>query len=111
MQLARVMLRSVLVTYLWEACGDPVTVQDLVERLHTDGFTTDGRSSKVISDSLRTEIGWGRVARAGRGRYRALSGVPKTTRWRIQQRVALMHEHKQLGLDQWGYPHDPPRAA
>lgn len=78
-------LRCVLVSELMNR--EEMTVADMVSLLDRLGFALDGRISKAVSDALRWEIGRGRVARIGRGRYRYL-GAPPTTAWRIRRLAA-----------------------
>lgn len=68
----------------------PLTVAELVDRLHGYGFTIIGRASKTVSDSLRWEIASGRVTKVGRGVYR-FGSAPKTT----LRRIRLMAEYCQ----------------
>ncbi|WP_036475896.1 hypothetical protein [Mycobacterium sp. URHD0025] len=65
------------------------SVADLVDALEDQGFTTTGRSSKVISDALRWEMAHGRVRRVRHGRYRPAE-MPRSTEYRIRERVAAL---------------------
>ena len=78
-------LRYLLTTLLREA-GEALTVAELVARCEREGVAFSGRASKIVSDALRWEIGWGRVKRLGRGVY-AFDRVPKSTRRWIGGRV------------------------
>lgn len=69
----------------------PATVAELVAMLHSDGFTVGGRPSKTVSDTLRWEVGCGRVWRIGRGRYRA-GESPRSTDYRIIKRVGQLRD-------------------
>lgn len=89
MQLRGTDLRYVL-TRLLEVSG-PATIQQLIGGLAEWDFTVDGRPSKTVSDALRWEMGYGRVWRVGRGRYRA-GDMPRSTDYRIRQRVAALRE-------------------
>jgi len=89
-------LRYLLTLHL--LADGPLTVAELVERLEVDGIRLLGRPGKVVSDSLRWEIGRRRVVRVGRGRY-AAGVVPRQTLSRMRsvvaaerQRVALLAE-------------------
>lgn len=76
-------LRRLLTTILADDRGT-LDVAELARRCEMVGVEWgDRRASKVISDALRWEIGWGRVGRAGRGRYRFV-GAPRTTMRRIR---------------------------
>jgi hypothetical protein len=82
-------VRRVVVTLLMGA-GSPMTVADLVERLAEARLTTLGRPGKVVSDSLRWEVGRGRVVRVARGTY-VLGRMPRSTAFRIRrQGLALI---------------------
>ena len=82
-------LRYVL-TRLLELSG-PATIQELISWLAEWDFTVDGRTSKTVSDALRWEMGYGRVWRIGRGRYRA-GEMPRGTEYRIRKRVEALRE-------------------
>lgn len=78
-------LRAFLVLTLVQA-GHATTVRTLCHQLERRGVATPGRLSKDVSDALRGEIRRGRVRRVARGSYVAVR-VPKTTAWRMRQRV------------------------
>ena len=78
-------LRSFLSLQLL-AARRPLRVCDLVRTLEGDGFVVAGRTSKVVSDSLRWEIARGRVVKVARGVY-AIRRIPRTTLRRMQRRV------------------------
>ena len=78
-------LRYLLTTLLSEA-GGPLTVPELVTRCESEGVVFRGRASKIVSDALRWEIGWGRVVRIRRGVYRFAS-MPRSTQHWIARRV------------------------
>lgn len=91
--------------------GDRVwSVAELVGALDDAGFVLSGRPSKEISDSLRWEVGRGRVRRVGRGRYVAGS-MPGATRRRIRARARQLRVQAERA--QWeeaaagGGPPDP----
>lgn len=79
---------------------DVVTVASLGERLEASGLAVAGRTSKVISDSLRWEVRRGRVQRVGRGRYVACRFPRQTLAW---MRTRLEHELDKdpLPVRQW----------
>ncbi|WP_082953278.1 MULTISPECIES: hypothetical protein [unclassified Mycobacterium] len=89
MNLQGIELRYVLTTYL--AHNGPATIGEMIEALTRHGFHVPGRASKVISDALRWEIGRDRVRRVGRGRY-ASRVIPRSTEYRIHQRVLALRE-------------------
>lgn len=80
-------LRYVLTLYLFQ--HGPMTVAELADALAHYGFSTDGRTSKAISDGLRWERGYGRVRRLGRGRY-GPAAMPRGTEHRIHTRVMAL---------------------
>lgn len=97
-------LRYVLTWHLVEA-GSVLPVRDLVRAVEADGFAIPGQPNKPVSDALRWEIGWGRVVRVGRGRYRA-GQMPRQTKSRIGHRVrALRHDRFAATRD------SPPHAS
>ena len=69
----------------------PATVAELIVMLNAEGFTVAGRPSKTVSDTLRWEMGRGRVWRIGRGRYLA-DDVPRGTEHRIIKRVGQLRD-------------------
>lgn len=79
-------LRSALVVLLAEA-RRPMTVAALCDGLVRLGLEVEGRPSKAVSDALRWEVARGRVVRVARGSYQ-LGHLPRTTAWRMRQRVA-----------------------
>ena len=85
-------LRYVLTTLLRDAPG-PLTVAELVAGCEAEGITfTGGRASKIVSDSLRWEIRWGRVRRVRRGVYR-FDRAPRSTLHWIRRRVHLLRDY------------------
>jgi hypothetical protein len=78
-------LRYLLTTLLAEA-GRDLSVAELVARCKGEGVVFRGRASKIVSDALRWEINWGRVARVRRGVYR-FARMPRSTRSWIARRV------------------------
>ena len=92
-------VRRVIVTWLIEA-DRALTVADLVERLADARLWTTGRPGKVVSDSLRWEIGRGRVVRVRRGTY-AVGRIPRSTAFRIRREGhALLRGHSPEGTGQ-----------
>ena len=87
-------VRRVVVTWLMDARGSPLTVSDLVARFAARGLDLGGRPGKVVSDSLRWEVRRGRVRRLRRSTY-VIGEVPRTTayRIRIEARDALGRPH------------------
>jgi hypothetical protein len=83
-QLRGIELRYALTLFLFQHGAK--TVDELIEALDYQGFDIPGRSSKVVSDALRSEIAHGRVIRLKRGRY-APGEMPRATEYRIHQRV------------------------
>ena len=63
-----------------------MTVAELVVRCEREGVVFADRGSKLVSDALRWEIGWGRVVRLRRGVYR-FAGMSRSTRYWIAHRV------------------------
>ncbi len=82
-------LRYALTMYL--AQHGPQTVAQLIDALTHQGFQFTGRPSKAVSDALRWEIRYGRVRRRGWGRY-GPGPIPRSTEYRIHQRVLTMRE-------------------
>jgi len=81
-------LRYLLTMALRDA-GRPLTVSELVTHCENIGVVFEGRASKIVSDSLRWEIAWGRVRRLGRGVYR-YGRIPRTTLRFITDRLGQM---------------------
>ncbi len=82
-------LRYLLTHHLCKC--SPQTVDQLVEALDYQGFTTPGRPSKWVSDALRWEIAHDRVRRVRRGTY-AARGMPRSTEYRITKRVQALRD-------------------
>lgn len=82
-------LRYVLTLALFDR-GEQ-TVEELVSMLDADGWAVVGRPSKAVSDSLRWEIGRGRVVRLGRGRY-GPGTMPRQTHAWIRARVRSIRQ-------------------
>lgn len=80
-------LRYVLTMHLF--LNGPATVRELANALARQGFCVHGRDSKVISDALRWERGYGRVRRLRRARYGPAS-MPRGTEHRMHQRVSAL---------------------
>ncbi|OBH09241.1 MULTISPECIES: hypothetical protein [unclassified Mycobacterium] len=95
MNLQGIELRYVLTMHL--AHNGPATIGQMIEALNKQGFRIRGRASKVISDALRWEMGRGRVRRMGRGRYGPRS-MPRSTEYRIHQRVLSLRQATRLSL-------------
>lgn len=89
-----------LLTWLLIENG-PLTVARLADLVTGEGFDLGGRRSKVVSDSLRWEIAWGRVERIGWGTYAARS-IPITTSRRIRHRVKALRTHEERSSDERG---------
>ena len=84
-------MRYLLTTILNEA-GRALTVRELVGCCEREGVVFDGRASKIVSDALRWEVGWGRVVRIGRGIYR-VAHIPRSTRYWIARRVRDIRDY------------------
>lgn len=83
-------LRYLLTTFLLEA-GSELSVRELAAMCERQGVVFDGRASKVISDALRWEIGWGRVRRVRRGVYAGCGAdIARSTRRWIASRAAQL---------------------
>jgi hypothetical protein len=87
------------------AVNGPMTVPELVDELARQGFSVDGRASKIVSDALRWEIRRDRVRRHKRGRY-GPGCMPRSTAHRIWQRVLALRAEAKLSLrggqlDEW----------
>jgi hypothetical protein len=74
-----------------------MTVAELAAALDAQGFTTDGRPSKAISDALRWEMQRERVRRLDRGLY-GPAGMPRSTEHRIHLRVLALRDEARLSL-------------
>jgi len=83
-------LRYLLTTLLIES-GRPTPLDELVERIHAEGFLLPGRPGKVVSDALRWDVRRGRVVRLDRGVHR-VGTVPRQTKSRITHRVRDMRQ-------------------
>ena len=81
-------LRYVLTHYLLH--HGTCSIGELAAELESRGFCVQGRPSKAISDALRWERGLGRVFRRGRGRYGPAALLPRSTEYRIHQRVMTL---------------------
>jgi hypothetical protein len=81
-------LRYVIMFLLMQR-GAPMSVAELVVGIDTMGFQMEGRPSKRVSDSLRSEVSRGRIRRIGRNLY-TVGTIPRETRSRIRRRVAAM---------------------
>lgn len=77
-------LRYVLTDLVAGTPGRVWTVAELVRTVEGAGFRIPGRSSKTVSDLLRTEVSRGRLRRVGRGRY-VVGSIPGATRRRIRR--------------------------
>ncbi|WP_319450729.1 MULTISPECIES: hypothetical protein [unclassified Mycobacterium] len=94
-------LRYALVLYLGQ--HGPHTVAELIDALTHQGFSFAGRPSKAISDALRWEVARGRVRHLERGLY-GPGPVPRSTEYRIHQRVIALRERARgepLPLGRW----------
>jgi hypothetical protein len=94
-QLRGTELRYVLTMHL--AVHGPATIGELIDALTWHGFCVRGRASKAVSDALRWEIGRDRVRRRGRGVY-GPGYIPRSTEYRIHQRVLALREAAKLSL-------------
>ncbi len=81
-------LRYVLTHYLQH--HGICSIGELAAELDSRGFTVRGRPSKAVSDALRWEGEHGRVFRRGRGRYGPAHLLPRSTEYRIHQRVMAL---------------------
>ncbi|OMC17147.1 hypothetical protein A5735_07490 [Mycolicibacter heraklionensis] len=81
-------LRYVLTHYLLH--HGTCSIRELAAELDSRGFSVAGRPSKAISDALRWERERGRVFRRGRGRYGPAGAPPRSTEYRIHQRVLAL---------------------
>jgi len=81
-----------LLTWLLRTNGRPLAVCELVDWCQQAGVELPGRPSKVISDSLRWEVAWGRVRRVRRGVY-CFVGMPRSTWCWIRRRVEAVLAH------------------
>ncbi|OBF08509.1 hypothetical protein A5730_09545 [Mycobacterium sp. ACS4054] len=95
MKLQGIELRYVLTTHL--AHNGRATIGELIEALTRQGFHVSGRPSKVISDALRWEVARDRVRRVGWGKY-GPGSIPRSTEYRIHQRVLALREAAKLSL-------------
>lgn len=84
--------------------GGVVTVAALCEALEADGCGVAGRTSKVVSDSLRWEVRRGRVIRVGRGRYVARRFPRQTLAW-IRGRLAQLLGREPVPVRSWPVEH------
>ena len=75
-----------LLTLAIHQAGRPMTVAQLVHVVDFEGIGVGGRPSKVISDSLRTEVAKGWVVRVRRGVY-APGRLPKSSKSRLRARL------------------------
>jgi len=90
-------LRYVLTHYLLH--HGTCSIGELAAELDSRGFCVKGRPSKAISDALRWEREHGRVFRRGRGRYGPAGSPPRSTEYRIHQRVMALRAAAEM---QWG---------
>ena len=93
MNLRGIELRYVLTMHL--AHNGPATIAEMMEALKSQGFCIPGRTSKVISDALRWEMGRDRVRRLGRALY-GPRYIPRGTEHRIHQRVLALRAAAKL---------------
>ena len=107
-------LRYALVVALHKEAG-PMSVHELCTWLDQRGLAVPGRTSKVVSDSLRWEVDRGRVRRVARATY-ATGRVARQTIWRMRRRIqalgstAMATDATGAPRDQWssGAALDPP---
>ena len=102
-------LRYLLTTILREA-GRDVAVSELVAMCESQGVVFRGRASKIVSDALRWEIGWGRVARVRRGVYRS-QRMPRSTGYWIARRVRCIRDYLLTLRARSGMPSTPTLAS
>lgn len=80
-------LRRAVLGILLEA-GTPLTVREVVDRLHAHGRTTmphlTKAPSRVVSDLLHYQVRVGRAERTARGTYRATLDVSRRTESRYR---------------------------
>ncbi|MGH3641710.1 MAG: hypothetical protein ACRDUX_22080 [Mycobacterium sp.] len=88
-ELRGIELRYALTLYL--AQHGRQTIPQLIRAMTHQGFHFGGRPSKAISDALRWEIGRDRVRHISRGVY-GPGAIPRSTEYRIHQRVIAMRE-------------------
>ena len=79
-------LRYMLTMALRDA-GRSMTVAELVAHCEGQGVVFESRASKLVSDSLRWEMAWGRVRRLRRGVY-CFGRIPRSTLRFIRKRLA-----------------------
>lgn len=82
-------LRYALTEYLGQ--HGTCSIATLIDGLTYQGFVIPGNPAKSVSDALRWEMGHCRVLRRGRGLY-ARFYVPRSTEYRIHQRVVALRE-------------------
>lgn len=80
-----------LLTLMLRDHGGPMTVEEMVRTLTARGFGFARRPSHAVSDSLRLEIGKGRVRRVARGTY-VFVGMPSTTLSRFRRNARWITE-------------------
>jgi hypothetical protein len=95
MELHGIELRYVLTMHI--AQNGRATVAQMVDALSGQGFRLRGRASKAISDALRWETSRDRVRRLRRGLY-GPGHIPRSTEYRIHQRVLALREAATLSL-------------
>ena len=95
MDLKGIELRCVLTMHL--AHHGRAAIAEMADALTEQGFRVCGRPSKSISDALRWEIERGRVRRIARGVY-GPSSIPRSTEYRMHQRVLALRATAKLSL-------------
>ncbi|WP_293321441.1 hypothetical protein [Mycobacterium sp.] len=96
MNLTGIELRYVLAMHL--AHNGRATITEMADALEAQGFCIAGRPSKAISDALRRwETGRDRVRRLRRGLY-GPGYIPRSTEYRIHQRVLALRAAAKLSL-------------
>jgi hypothetical protein len=78
-------LRYALTMFLLQ--HGPTSITGLIAGLTLQGFRIVGHPPKSVSDALRWEAQHGRVYRRRRGVYAAWDDIPRSTEYRIHQRV------------------------
>jgi hypothetical protein len=90
-------------TLLLRRADRPMSIAELAAGLAAMGRPAPDPTPKTISDSLRWEVGHGRVVRVGRGRY-GPGQVDRRTAWWMQRQLDVWHRVERLSES------DPPRG-
>jgi hypothetical protein len=73
-------------TLLLRRADRPMSIAELAAALDATGYPAPDPAPKTISDSLRWEVGHGRVVQVGRGRY-GPGRVDRRTAWWLQRQL------------------------